>query len=243
MVHIGTASIALLKASCRGLTESLGLRRRFVGVEFAVTHSEPPNLFIIEKRDRLSPTETRAIACFYVLNNSIYQAPDLYSVLSNRLVSGGHGRDMLLSDVNRLIQVFPCTSCLATFLSSSHPYSTCRAHCRRRERRRPTLRLVREGIGTGWPSPMKAKSSWADSLAPLVVSSAATVPRQCRQLLPRPTMRPRSTRTTLLPRSRKRKSRRLAISTSCSPVLSRAPSRVCRRRARRSSDAAAGAGR
>lgn len=69
-----------------GVNEAEELKR-FVGVEFAVTHSDPPSLFVIEKRDRLGPSETRAIACYYVLNNSIYQAPDLYSVLSNRLLS------------------------------------------------------------------------------------------------------------------------------------------------------------
>ncbi|KAK9894389.1 MED6-domain-containing protein, partial [Cystobasidium minutum MCA 4210] len=61
--------------------------KRFVGIEFAVTYSEPPDLFIIEKRDRKSPTEAHPVAAYYVLHNSIYQAPDLYSVLSNRLLS------------------------------------------------------------------------------------------------------------------------------------------------------------
>jgi len=31
--------------------------RRFTGVEFAVSHSEPPTFFIIQKRERLSPDE------------------------------------------------------------------------------------------------------------------------------------------------------------------------------------------
>lgn len=31
--------------------------RRFTGVEFALVHSQPPSLFIIQKRDRLSPDE------------------------------------------------------------------------------------------------------------------------------------------------------------------------------------------
>ena len=31
--------------------------RRFTGIEFAVTHSEPPTFFIIQKRERLSPDE------------------------------------------------------------------------------------------------------------------------------------------------------------------------------------------
>ena len=35
--------------------------RPFTGVEFAVTHSEPPTVFIIQKRERLSPDEGTAI--------------------------------------------------------------------------------------------------------------------------------------------------------------------------------------
>lgn len=31
--------------------------RRFTGIEFAVVHAEPPSLFIIHKRERLSPDE------------------------------------------------------------------------------------------------------------------------------------------------------------------------------------------
>lgn len=31
--------------------------RRFTGIEFAVVHAQPPSLFIIHKRERLSPDE------------------------------------------------------------------------------------------------------------------------------------------------------------------------------------------
>lgn len=32
--------------------------RRFTGIEFALVHSEPPSLFIIHKRNRVSPDES-----------------------------------------------------------------------------------------------------------------------------------------------------------------------------------------
>ena len=38
--------------------------RRFVGTEFALTHAEPPALFVIEKRDRKSPTEGQFASVF-----------------------------------------------------------------------------------------------------------------------------------------------------------------------------------
>ncbi|PPQ62782.1 hypothetical protein CVT24_000476 [Panaeolus cyanescens] len=61
--------------------------RRFTGVEFAVVHAQPPTFFIIQKRERLSPDEVRPLAAYFIMNNRIYQAPDLYTVLSNRLLT------------------------------------------------------------------------------------------------------------------------------------------------------------
>ncbi|KAG5715253.1 Mediator of RNA polymerase II transcription subunit 6 [Termitomyces sp. T112] len=64
--------------------------KRFTGVEFAVVHAQPPSLFIIQKRERLSPEEVRPMAAYFVINNRIYQSPDVYTVLSNRLLTALH---------------------------------------------------------------------------------------------------------------------------------------------------------
>ncbi|PPQ69619.1 hypothetical protein CVT25_013702 [Psilocybe cyanescens] len=61
--------------------------RRFVGIEFAVVHAEAPTFFIIQKRERLSPDEVRPLAAYFIMNNRIYQSPDIYTVLSNRLLT------------------------------------------------------------------------------------------------------------------------------------------------------------
>ncbi|KAH9081942.1 MED6 mediator sub complex component-domain-containing protein [Lactarius deliciosus] len=61
--------------------------RRFTGVEFAVVHAEPPSLFIIHKRERISPEDTRPLQAYFIVNNRIYQSPDMYTVLSNRLLT------------------------------------------------------------------------------------------------------------------------------------------------------------
>ncbi|KAH9968830.1 MED6 mediator sub complex component-domain-containing protein [Russula dissimulans] len=61
--------------------------KRFTGVEFAVVHAQPPSLFIIHKRERLSPEETRPLQAYFIVNNRIYQSPDMYAVLSNRLLT------------------------------------------------------------------------------------------------------------------------------------------------------------
>ncbi|KAJ3785275.1 MED6-domain-containing protein [Lentinula aff. detonsa] len=61
--------------------------KRFTGVEFAVVHAQPPSFFVIHKRERSSPEEVKPLASFFIINNRIYQSPDLYTVLSNRLLT------------------------------------------------------------------------------------------------------------------------------------------------------------
>ncbi|KAJ7293222.1 MED6-domain-containing protein [Mycena rebaudengoi] len=61
--------------------------RRFTGVEFAVVHAQPPSMFIIHKRERLSPDQVRPMSAYFIMNNRIYQSPDVYTVLSNRLLT------------------------------------------------------------------------------------------------------------------------------------------------------------
>ncbi|KAG1757289.1 MED6-domain-containing protein [Suillus lakei] len=68
------------------LNESEELKR-FTGVEFALVHAQPPSLFIIHKRERLSPEEVRPLAAYFIMNNRIYRSPDVYGVLSNRLLT------------------------------------------------------------------------------------------------------------------------------------------------------------
>lgn len=56
------------------------------GIEFAVLSSKPPSLFVIGKQQRHSPSKVSLLACYYVLNGSIYMAPDLLSLIDSRLV-------------------------------------------------------------------------------------------------------------------------------------------------------------
>ncbi|KAN0100853.1 MED6 mediator subfamily complex component domain containing protein [Tylopilus felleus] len=64
--------------------------RRFTGIEFALAHvspDSPPSLFIIHKRERFSPDQVRPLAAYFIINNRIYQSPDVYTLLSNRLLT------------------------------------------------------------------------------------------------------------------------------------------------------------
>ncbi|KAG8890087.1 Mediator of RNA polymerase II transcription subunit 6 [Tulasnella sp. 332] len=67
------------------LEDEPGKLRNLTGIEFAVVHAMPPDTFVIQKRERLSPHDVRPLAAFFVLYNRIYAAPDIYSVISGRL--------------------------------------------------------------------------------------------------------------------------------------------------------------
>jgi hypothetical protein len=92
-------------------------------------------MFIIQKRERISPDEgswttsrilsrflatqpsilVRPLAVYFIMNNRIYQSPDLYTVLSNRLVSSFH--------CSGCITLITCTAHISLFLTilARHP--------------------------------------------------------------------------------------------------------------------------
>ncbi|CBQ67922.1 conserved hypothetical protein [Sporisorium reilianum SRZ2] len=75
--------------------------RRFTGLEYVLVHARPPACFVVQKRWRSSPSEATPLAAYYIINDSIYQAPDLYSVLATRLQSTVYGLKSSLSTQRR----------------------------------------------------------------------------------------------------------------------------------------------
>ncbi|KAM0747270.1 MED6-domain-containing protein [Meredithblackwellia eburnea MCA 4105] len=84
------------RGGMEGVDEEAELKK-FVGSEYAVVHATPPNLFIIHKRDRVSPTEAETISVYYILNDNVYQGPTLYSVINERVVTSLHSLQSSLS--------------------------------------------------------------------------------------------------------------------------------------------------
>ncbi|KAJ1310364.1 hypothetical protein OPQ81_007102 [Rhizoctonia solani] len=78
-------NILRMQSQHLGTSVNLDDLKNMKGIEYAVVHAEPPTLFIIHKRERLSPTDTRPIEAYYVYKNTIHKAFDLYSLVSNRL--------------------------------------------------------------------------------------------------------------------------------------------------------------
>lgn len=56
------------------------------GVQFVVCGASPP-LFVICKQRRASPTQVQPLCYYYVLNGTVYQCPDMYTLMQNRLAS------------------------------------------------------------------------------------------------------------------------------------------------------------
>ncbi|CAK9866487.1 unnamed protein product [Sphagnum jensenii] len=56
------------------------------GIEYILQEAQEPNLFVIRKQKREGPEKVTALAAYYVLDGSIYQAPQLYTVIGSRVV-------------------------------------------------------------------------------------------------------------------------------------------------------------
>ncbi|PKI83129.1 Med6p [Malassezia vespertilionis] len=78
----------LMQSIARRYQEEL---RRFTGFEFALVHARTP-CFVIYKHWRRSPERVDPpLSVYYIINDCIYQAPDLYTILSTRLQSSMMG--------------------------------------------------------------------------------------------------------------------------------------------------------
>jgi mediator of RNA polymerase II transcription subunit 6 len=69
------------------LTGGGGGRRKMTGMEYVLSDVMEPHLFVIRKQRRESPEKSNAMLAYYILDGSIYQAPQLCSVFASRIVS------------------------------------------------------------------------------------------------------------------------------------------------------------
>lgn len=62
-------------------------RRKMTGMEYMLSEVMEPHLFVIRKQKRDSAEKVTPMLTYYVLDGSIYQAPQLCNVFSARIVS------------------------------------------------------------------------------------------------------------------------------------------------------------
>ncbi|KAG0369182.1 Mediator of RNA polymerase II transcription subunit 6 [Gamsiella multidivaricata] len=79
------------------------------GIEFALVHERYPTLFIIQKQRRRSPQEVKPMAIYYVLQGSIYQCPDLQTLLSNRILGSLYHVESAFNEARVMTEFHPST--------------------------------------------------------------------------------------------------------------------------------------
>lgn len=57
-----------------------------IGIEYVLSEVMEPHLFIMKKQKRDSPDKVTPMLAYYILDGSIYQAPQLSNVFAARIV-------------------------------------------------------------------------------------------------------------------------------------------------------------
>merc|ERR1711953_336468 len=57
------------------------------GIEYSLQFVQEPILYVVRKQQRHAPTQVTPISDYYIVAGTIYQAPDLCSVVNSRLLS------------------------------------------------------------------------------------------------------------------------------------------------------------
>jgi len=69
---------------------SLQHLENMTGLEYILLHHQDPVLFVIRKQHRQSPKQVTTLADYYIIAGTVYQAPDLGSVINSRLMTTLH---------------------------------------------------------------------------------------------------------------------------------------------------------
>jgi len=56
------------------------------GIEYVLSTANEPDLYVITKRKRDSPTSVIPLAVYYIIRGTIFQAPNVYSVVASRTI-------------------------------------------------------------------------------------------------------------------------------------------------------------
>lgn len=57
------------------------------GVEYMLLYAQEPILYVVRKQERNSPNHVVPLADYYIIGGTVYQAPDLASVINSRLLN------------------------------------------------------------------------------------------------------------------------------------------------------------
>ncbi|GBB91726.1 hypothetical protein RclHR1_01910010 [Rhizophagus clarus] len=83
--------------------------KKMKGIEFQVVHEKAPVLWVIRKQNRLTEWTVSPIATYYILNNNIYQAPDLYSIIGTRILTSLYYLHIAFNTAQQEVEFHPAT--------------------------------------------------------------------------------------------------------------------------------------
>lgn len=126
------------------------------GIEFVIALAKEPEMWVIRKQNRLSPHEAKQLATYFVIGENIFMAPNVYSVVSSRLLSTVLSLNKALSKAVTLPTYSPSqgysyiddTSSLTTDDSSATPKPSSTATA-----------SSKQGTKSNYPSPMPSSTS------------------------------------------------------------------------------------
>ncbi|KAJ3183983.1 Mediator of RNA polymerase II transcription subunit 6 [Gaertneriomyces sp. JEL0708] len=75
-------------------------KRQMTGIDYELLYAIPQSgLFVITVGNRRSPTQVDTIGAYYVIEGTVYQSPDLYTLLSNRIYTSLHHVESAFQEV------------------------------------------------------------------------------------------------------------------------------------------------
>lgn len=103
---------------------SLDQLANMTGIEFCLLYVQDPILYVIRKQHRNSPTQTTPIADYYIVAGTIYQAPDLSSVVNSRLLAAVSHLQSAFEEARSYVKYHPAKGYTWDFQQNSNntPY-------------------------------------------------------------------------------------------------------------------------
>ncbi|CAH0387771.1 unnamed protein product [Bemisia tabaci] len=86
---------------------SLDQLTSMTGLEYILLHVQEPILYVVRKQHRHSPTQATPLADYYIIAGTVYQAPDLASVVNSRILSSVHHLQSAFEEMSSYTKYHP----------------------------------------------------------------------------------------------------------------------------------------
>lgn len=77
------------------------------GIEYILLHAQEPILYVISKQHRRSPTQVTPLAHYYIIAGTVYQAPDLQSVINSRIQNALYNLSSAFTETHSYMRYHP----------------------------------------------------------------------------------------------------------------------------------------